>query len=84
MFESGEATIDYQTSAAYLKNSVPLVEQGKAVVMMSWGALMGMVTSEIQPSLTSRHLRKFVTRQMGVKHQGLGGRHGKPSSLQAS
>jgi len=41
MFESGEATIDYQTSAAYLKNSAPLVEQGKAVVMMSWGALDG-------------------------------------------
>ncbi|MDC1319468.1 tripartite tricarboxylate transporter substrate-binding protein [Litorivicinus sp.] len=39
MFESGEATIDYQTSAAYLKNSTPLVESGKAVVMMSWGAL---------------------------------------------
>ena len=37
--QSGEATIDYQTSAAYLKNSAPLVEQGKAVVMMTWGAL---------------------------------------------
>jgi tripartite-type tricarboxylate transporter receptor subunit TctC len=39
MFESGEANIDYQTSAAYLKNSMPLVEAGKAVPMMSWGAL---------------------------------------------
>ena len=39
MFESGEANIDYQTSAAYLKESVPLVEAGKAVPMMSWGAL---------------------------------------------
>jgi len=39
MFESGEANIDYQTSAAYLKNSIPLVEAGKAVPMMSWGAL---------------------------------------------
>ncbi len=39
MFERGEATIDYQTSAAYLSGSVPLVEAGTAVPMMSWGAL---------------------------------------------
>jgi tripartite-type tricarboxylate transporter receptor subunit TctC len=39
MFERGEANIDYQTSPAYLKSVVPLVEQGKAVPMMTWGAL---------------------------------------------
>lgn len=39
MFERGEATIDYQTSSSYLKGSMALVEQGKAVPMMSWGAL---------------------------------------------
>lgn len=39
MFERGEANIDYQTSAAYLKAVVPLVKAGKAVPMMSWGAL---------------------------------------------
>jgi hypothetical protein len=39
MFERGEANIDYQTSAAYLKSVVPLVEEGKAVPMMTWGAL---------------------------------------------
>ena len=39
MFERGEATIDYQTSAAYLSGSMPLVEAGTAVPMMSWGAL---------------------------------------------
>ncbi len=39
MFERGEANIDYQTSAAYLKNVVPLVESGQAVPMMTWGAL---------------------------------------------
>jgi len=41
MFERGEANIDYQTSAAYLKAVVPLVEQGQAVPMMTWGALDG-------------------------------------------
>ncbi len=39
MFERGEANIDYQTSAAYLKAVVPLVEGGLAVPMMTWGAL---------------------------------------------
>lgn len=39
MFESGEATIDYQTSSSYLKGSAALVEAGKAVPMMSWGSL---------------------------------------------
>ena len=39
MFESGEATIDYQTSSGYLKGSIALVKAGKAVPMMTWGAL---------------------------------------------
>ncbi|GFE65333.1 tricarboxylate transporter [Litoreibacter roseus] len=39
MFERGEANIDYQTSSSYLKGVVPLVEEGQAVPMMSWGAL---------------------------------------------
>lgn len=39
MFERGEANIDYQTSSGYLKGVVPLVEGGKAVPMMTWGAL---------------------------------------------
>jgi hypothetical protein len=41
MFERGEANIDYQTSSSYLKGVVPLVEEGKAVPMMCWGALDG-------------------------------------------
>ncbi len=39
MFERGEANIDYQTSPAYLRSVVPLVDQGLAVPMMTWGAL---------------------------------------------
>ncbi len=39
MFERGEANIDYQTSSSYLKASAKLVQDGKAVAMMSWGAL---------------------------------------------
>lgn len=39
MFERGEATIDYQTSSAYLGAAADLVAAGTAVPMMSWGAL---------------------------------------------
>lgn len=39
MFERGEANIDYQTSASYLKGVTPLVEAGTAFPMMTWGAL---------------------------------------------
>lgn len=38
-FERGEVLIDYQTSSAYLKNVVPLVESGEAVPLFSFGAL---------------------------------------------
>jgi tripartite-type tricarboxylate transporter receptor subunit TctC len=38
-FERGEATIDYQTTSAYLKSVVPLIKEGKAVPLFSWGAL---------------------------------------------
>ena len=39
MFERGEANIDYQTTSGYLGGSLDLVAEGKAVPMMSWGAL---------------------------------------------
>lgn len=38
-FERGEVKIDYQTSTAYLKNSIPLVENGEAIPLFSFGAL---------------------------------------------
>lgn len=38
-FERGEVKIDYQTSTAYLKNSIPLVESGEAIPLFSFGAL---------------------------------------------
>ncbi|AWI80664.1 tricarboxylate transporter [Parazoarcus communis] len=37
-FERGEANIDYQTTSAYLKSSLPIVQEGKAVPLFSWGA----------------------------------------------
>lgn len=39
MFERGEVNIDYQTSSAFLSGVTPLVEEGKAVPIMTWGDL---------------------------------------------
>ncbi len=39
MFERGEANIDYQTTAAYLKSVVPLIEQDLAVPAFAYGSL---------------------------------------------
>ena len=38
-FERGEALIDYQTTSAYIRNVVPLVKQGKAVPIYTWGVI---------------------------------------------
>ncbi len=38
-FERGEVLIDYQTSAGYLRNVLPLVEEGSAIPLWSWGVL---------------------------------------------
>lgn len=38
-FERGEVLIDYQTSSAYLKNVIPLVGNGEAIPLFSFGAL---------------------------------------------
>ncbi|WP_299393957.1 tripartite tricarboxylate transporter substrate binding protein [Pelagibius sp.] len=39
MFERGEANIDYQTSSSFLSKVTPLVDEGRAVPIMTWGAL---------------------------------------------
>jgi hypothetical protein len=38
-FERRETQIDYQTSTAYLRHVVPLIEEGAAVPLFSWGTL---------------------------------------------
>jgi len=40
-FQRGEVNIDYQTTAAYLSQVEPLVKQGKAVPLMSFGMVKG-------------------------------------------
>ena len=57
-FERGEATIDYQTSSAYLTNVVPLVDEGTAVPMFSWGVLDA--NGQVQRDPTFPDLPHFV------------------------
>lgn len=38
-FERGESTVDYQTTAAYLRTVTPLIKQGKAVPLWAWGSI---------------------------------------------
>jgi tripartite-type tricarboxylate transporter receptor subunit TctC len=38
-FEQGETNIDYQTTTAFTKNVRPLIDQGLAVPLMTWGIL---------------------------------------------
>lgn len=49
-FERGEVNVDYQTSAPYLQNVMPLVEEGSAVPIMSWGVLAEDGSIERDPS----------------------------------
>jgi len=38
-FERGETNVDYQTSSSFLKKVAPLVNEGGAIPIMTWGAL---------------------------------------------
>jgi tripartite-type tricarboxylate transporter receptor subunit TctC len=55
-FEQGEVNIDYQTSTAFIENVRPLIQQGQAVPLMSWGVLDdegNIVRDPIEPDLPS-------------------------------
>jgi tripartite-type tricarboxylate transporter receptor subunit TctC len=38
-FEKGEVNVDFQTSAAYIRNAAPLAQNGTATPLFSWGVL---------------------------------------------
>lgn len=57
-FVRGEATIDYQTTSAYLANVVPMVEEGTAVPNFACGVLNG--EGEIVRDPTFPELPSFV------------------------
>jgi len=70
-FEQGEVTIDYQTSPAYIKNVRPLVKQGQAVPLLSWGMIDkdgNMVRDPEEPDLPN--LAEAYEIMYGKKPQG--------------
>lgn len=55
-FEQGETNIDYQTTPAYIKNVRPLIEQGIAIPLMTWGTLDdegNIVRDPVEPDVPS-------------------------------
>jgi tripartite-type tricarboxylate transporter receptor subunit TctC len=55
-FEQGETNIDYQTTTAFIKNVRPLIKQGLAVPLMTWGILDergNVVRDPVEPDLPS-------------------------------
>jgi hypothetical protein len=53
-FEQGEVNLDYQTTPAYVKAVRPLVKEGKAFMLFSWGALDSkgnLVRDPVEPNL---------------------------------
>lgn len=52
-FERGETTIDYQTTTAYQTQVAPLVAQGKATPLMSFGLLTSPGVVERDPTVPS-------------------------------
>jgi len=70
-FERGEALIDYQTTSAYLRNVVPLVNAKKAVPLFSWGTTNEkgeMVRDPTFPDLP--HFEEAFVIAYGKKPQG--------------
>lgn len=70
-FERGETPIDYQTSSAYISQVMPLVREGKAVPLCSWGVLND--TGEIvrDPNFPDLpHFAEFVQASTGSAPSG--------------
>ncbi len=71
-FERGEVPIDYQTSAGYLKNVVPLVREGSAIPLWSWGVLDAAGTLTRDPSFPDLpHFGEVYQSLLGKETQGI-------------
>lgn len=70
-FERGEVLIDYQTSSAYLKNVVPMVESGEAIPLFSFGALDENGNLIRDPSFPNLPHFGEVYEQLGFQRTGI-------------
>ncbi|MDD1828134.1 tricarboxylate transporter [Photobacterium sp. ZSDE20] len=70
-FERGEVNTDYQTSAGFLKKVTPLVEEGKAIPIMSWGVLNANGELERDPTFPDLpHFAEVYEMVHGKKPEG--------------
>ncbi len=70
-FERGESTVDYQTTAAYLRSVTPLIKQDKAVPLWAWGSINeqgNMVRDPTFPDLP--HFGEAYEKMHGKKPSG--------------
>ncbi|ARK29762.1 Bug family tripartite tricarboxylate transporter substrate binding protein [Halalkalibacter krulwichiae] len=69
-FEQGESTIDYQTSSAYLTNVEPLVDEGMAAPLFSFGQLSNgeIVRDPVFPELPS--IKEYYEELYGKEPSG--------------
>jgi tripartite-type tricarboxylate transporter receptor subunit TctC len=71
-FERGETPIDYQTSSAYISQVLPLVREGKAVPLCSWGVLNEQGEIIRDPNFPELpHFAEFVQAATGSPPSGI-------------
>lgn len=71
-FERGEANIDFQTTSAYLKSSLPMVEEGKAVPLFSMGAADDSGNIVRDPNFPDLpHIGEAIETATGKKPEGI-------------
>lgn len=70
-FERGETPIDYQTTSAFNAQVMPLVREGKAVPLWSWGALNAQGELVRDPNFPDLpHFAEFATAALGAPPSG--------------
>ncbi len=70
-FERGETPIDYQTTSAYHAQVMPLVRDGKAVPLFSWGALNAAGEIVRDPNFPDLpHFAEFAAAALGAPPSG--------------
>ena len=70
-FERGETTIDYQTTSSYKSKVTPMVKEGKAVPLFTWGVVNSSGTIERDPTFPNLpHWAEYYESVQGKKPSG--------------
>ncbi|MBL6841057.1 tricarboxylate transporter [bacterium] len=70
-FERGETTIDYQTTSSYKSKVTPMVKEGKAVPLFTWGVVNSSGVIERDPTFPNLpHWAEYYESVQGKKPSG--------------